>query len=652
MRRQKLRVFLSIVCFFLSGTALFAQKFKVDQYFPESTQIFVAISNVKELGDSWKRTQLYATLSAPQFQEFRNSLRQQIDEAWPNRLGLNVDDFTTLPSGEIGGGLIAVPGKKPGFAVMMNVDGNAEEVNDFLVRLIRETTEKQRGEATKERIAVGNQTVEATALTFPNKETGGVTTAYYVAFPQLLIATDQKYLAEILLKNLAGESRNSLAARPEYQAVLQRCARDANAQTPAQIRFFASPLAAGEAIRSLAPADKQKGVSPFVALSNQGFGGIAGVGGTYDLSSGGYESVLRLKAYIPNAPTKALKMLSFSNVDSFTLPSWVGERATRYTLVNLNPLTTFNNLGPLFDEFLETEGAWNDILDSLENDKLGPQVNIRSELFANLGRQLSTTNCFDAENMADGEKFIFSFNIIDGKEQDVATALNKMFEPDPDFQKVELLGREFWKYAPQQATAGASRPGATRPGTRPGATRPGAVRPGVRPGPATAVKPRPEPGAEAELIKGAVFGVANGALFVSNDALYLQKKLQEVDATGKDSIMNSAEHRRAMQYLAKETAAQSGIFIQGYGRNIDGLRENYELFRQGKTPEGKTLGAKVLNAILTPPGQTTPRKPKFDGSALPPFDDSFVQNVGFNLFFGVVEEDGLFFKSFSVGSEK
>ena len=116
--------------------------------------------------------------------------------------------------------------------------------------------------------------------------------------------------------------------------------------------------------------------------------------------------------------------------------------------------------------------------------------------------------------------------------------------------------------------------------------------------------------------------------------------------------MNSAEHRRAMQYLAKETAAQSGIFIQGYGRNIDGLRENYELFRQGKTPEGKTLGAKVLNAILTPPGQTTPRKPKFDGSALPPFDDSFVQNVGFNLFFGVVEEDGLFFKSFSVGSEK
>ncbi len=649
MRKQKLRVFLAVACFVLSSTVAFAQKFKVDQYFPESTQIFVAISNVKELGDAWKRTKLYETLSAPQFQEFRNSLRRQIDEAWPNRLGLNVDDFTTLPSGEIGGGLIAVPGKKPGFAVMMNVDGNASEVNEFLVRLIRQTTEKQQGEATKERIAVGAQTVEATALTFPNKETGVVTTAYYVAFPQLLIATDQKYLAEILLRNLAGGGRDSLAARPEYQAVFQRCAQDSTGTDAPQIRFFANPLAAGEAIRSLVPADKLKGVSPFVALSNQGFAGIVGVGGTYNLSAEGYESVLRLKVYIPNAPTKALKALSFANVESFTPPSWVGEHATRYTLVNFNPLTTFNNIGPLFDEFLETEGAWNDILDSLENDKLGPQVNLRAELFANLGRQLSTTNSFDADNMADGEKFIFSFNIVDGKEQEVATALNKMFEPDPDFQKVELLGREFWKYAPQPAST-------TRPGARPAATRPGvrpaATRPGVRPGATSVASQRPEPGAEAELIKGAVFGVANGALYVSNDASYLQKKLQQVDASGQDTILNSSEHQRAMQFLAKEASAQKGVFIQGYGRNIDGLRENYELFRQGKTPEGKTLGAKIMNAILTPPGQKTPRQAKFDGSTLPPFDDSFVQNVGFNLFFGVVEEDGFFFKSFSVSSEK
>ena len=259
MSKQKMRFFLSFVCFFLSSSVLLAQQFKLDHCFPDSTQIFFSINNVKELGDHWNATQLHATLSSPQFQEFRDSLRQQIEKAWPNRLGLNLSDFTTLPSGEIAGGLIAVPGKKPGFAVMMNVAGNTSEVNNFLVRIIQETTAQQRGKATKERIDVGRQSVEATVLTIPNPETGAVVTAWYVALPQLLIATDQKYLAEMLLHKLAGENLPALDTRPEYRAVVERCAQDSKDAVAPQIQFFANPLLAGEAIRSLVPAEQLQG---------------------------------------------------------------------------------------------------------------------------------------------------------------------------------------------------------------------------------------------------------------------------------------------------------------------------------------------------------------------------------------------------------
>lgn len=649
MSKQKLRVLLSVVCFFLSSSVLLAQQFTLDHCFPDSTQIFFSINNVKDLGDHWSETQLHAALSAPQFQEFRDSLRQQLEEAWPNRLGLDLDDFTALPSGEIAGGLIAIPGKKPGFAVMMNVAGNASEVNEFLVRLIRETTSKQNGEAKKERIVVGRQAAEATVLTFPNAKTGAVTTAWYVALPQLLVATDQKYLAELLLRKLAGEQLPALDSRPEYQAIFSRCSADAASKTEPQIRFFANPLLAGEAIRSLVPADELKGQSPFVALSNQGFAGIKGVGGTIDFTSEGYECVYRVKVYIPEPATKALRMLSFANVENLDPPQWVGQNSTRYTLVNMNALTTFNNIGPLFDEFIGTEGAWNDVLDSLEKDKLGPQVNLRSELVANFGRQISSTNAFDPDAVDDGEKFVLSFNILPGKEEIVSDALARMFESDPDFQKKEIEGSTFWQYVPQKQNAAkaptASRPGATRPGaTRPGATRPGATRPGS----ASAVVSAKEPGVESELIKGAVFGVANGSLFVSNDAIYLQSKVFARPATAA-TVLDSTEHKRAMQYLAKDPAAANGVFIRGYSRNIDGLRENYELFRQGKIPQGQTLGAKLLNTLLTPPDQkTASREVKFDGSTLPPFDEKLVENIGFSLFFGVVENDGLFYKGYSV----
>ena len=107
-----------------------------------------------------------------------------------------------------------------------------------------------------------------------------------------------------------------------------------------------------------------------------------------------------------------------------------------------------------------------------------------------------------------------------------------------------------------------------------------------------------------------------------------------------------------MQLLAQEPAAQSGIFVRGYSRNVDGLRENYELFRQGKTPQGNTFGAKLLNLVLTPPDQKTTREVKFDGSTLPPFDESLASTIGFSAFFGVVEKDGLFWKGYSVSPTK
>ena len=649
MNKQKLRVFLSVVCFFLSSSAVFAQQFKLDRCFPQSTQIYFSIDNVKNLGDHWSATKLHEALASSQFQEFRDSLRRQIEEAWPNRLGLDLEDFTALPSGEIAGGLIAIPGKKPGFAVMMNVEGNANEVNDFLIRLIRETTSKQNGEATKERIVVGRQSVEATVLTFPNAKTGLVTTAWYVALPQLLIATDQKYLAELLLAKLAGGKEPALAERPEYKAIFERCAQDSKSKDAPQIRIFANPLLAGEAIRSLVPTENLKGKSPFAVLSSQGFDGVRGVGGTIDFTTDGYECVYRLMVYIPEAPTKALRSLSFTNTDALEPPQWIGKNAARYTLLNLNALTTFNNLGPLFDAFIETDGAWNDVLDSLENDKLGPQVNLRSDLVANFGRQISSSNEFDPNAVADGEKFLFSFNIVDGKEEIVSSALTRMFESDPDFQKLDLAGNVFWQYVPQKknekAAATTTRPG----GVRPGAVRPGAVRPGAaRPGAPQATN---QPGVEAELIKGAVFGVANGAFYISNDAKQLQNKVFNLPADA-PTVLESPEHKRAMQYLAQEPAAANGVFAKAYSRNVDGLRENYELFRQGKIPTGKTLGARLLNVILTPPGQKTAREIKFDGSALPPFDSSIADTIGFSVFFGVVEGDGLFCKGFSISPEK
>lgn len=653
MRKRKMRNFFYFFLLFFAGTTFFAAsplfaQIKTDRFFPETTQIYVAVSDVAQLREHWSQTQLNETLAAPNFQAFRDSLRAQIEDAWPNRLGLTLDDLAALPTGEIGVGLIALPGKKPGVAAMMNVAGNSERVNEFLSRLIRETTAAKLGEASKERLAVGTKSIEATVLTFPPDETHSTARkAYYVAHPQLLLATDQKYLAELLLRKLAGDTKVSLATQPEYQAIMRRCIQDAAAAggsaTP-QVRFFGRPLEAGEAIRSLTPASELNARSPFVILAKQGFDGVKGVGGVLDFATENFEAIYRVKVYIPEPPTLALKMLAFNNVESLTPPSWVGPNANRYTTLNVNALTAFNNFGPLFDEFLETEGAWNDVLASLEQDRNGPQVNLSSDLFANFGRQFTSTNAIDPKSADDGEKYVVSLNILEGKEETARETLGRMFNSDPDFVALELDGQSFWQYSPNggaaESSASSTRRAPTRP-TRP--TRP--TQPSARS--SVSKSAASTPGPETEIIEGAVFGVANGCLFVSNDVQYLRAKLKEAEA-GAATIMDSPEHAQVLSLLASETRKTNGLFMQGYARNVDGLRANYELFRQGKTPEGKTITSKLLKAILSSPDQRYDSQ-KIDGSALPPFDEANVQ-IGASAFFGAVESDGYFFKGFSVRS--
>ena len=652
MRNRKMRKFFYFFLLFFAGTTFFAAsplfaQIKTDRFFPETTQIYVAVSDVAQLREHWSQTQFNETLSAPSFQAFRKSLRAQIEDAWPNRLGLTLDDLASLPTGEIGVGLIALPGKKPGVAAMMNVAGNSERVNEFLSRLIRETTAAKLGEASKERLAVGTKSIEATVLTFPPDETHPTARkAYYVAHPQLLLATDQKYLAELLLRKLAGDTKVSLATQPEYQAVMRRCVQDAAAaggSTTPQVRFFGRPLEAGEAIRSLTPASELNARSPFVILAKQGFDGVKGVGGVLDFTTEDFEAIYRVKVYIPEPPTLALKMLAFSNVESLTPPSWVGPNANRYTTANLNALTAFNNFGPLFDEFLETEGAWNDVLASLEQDRNGPQVNLGSDLFANFGRQFTSTNAIDPKSAEDGEKYVVSLNILEGKEETARETLGRMFDSDPDFVALELDGQSFWQYSPNGGAAETSASSTRRAPTRP--TRP--TRP-TQPSTRSRVAAASTPGPETEIIEGAVFGVANGCLFVSNDVQYLRAKLKETEA-GAATILDSSEHQRVLALLASETRKTNGLFMQGYARNVDGLRANYELFRQGKTPEGKTISSKLLKAILSSPDQRYDSQ-KIDGSALPPFDEANVQ-IGASAFFGAVESDGYFFKGFSIRSD-
>lgn len=613
----------------------FAQ-ISTDMIFPDTTQGYIAITNTEVFQAQLEKTTLYKVLQQPSFDAFRKSLQSHLEKTWTTRFGMTIRDVLQLPSGEVGIGLIAYPGKKPGFTLVMDITDKKNEVNAFMSSIIRETTATRNGEAKKETLTIGNQSVDATLLLLPPDETYPmIRTIYYVQLPSLLLIADQRYLMEVLLQRLSGQSQQaSLSETSAYQMIIKRCASDRALENQPHVRFFINPLEAGEAVRAISILTEQERSKPssYSILAKQGFDGIKGVGGILDLASEGYESIWRIMAYIPEAPTLSLKMLSFQNVKGFIVPPWMKNDAARTTFLYADLLTAFDNFGPLFDEFLQTEGAWNDVLLSLEKDENGLQVNLRNDLFALLENDIAIMTNYNKPVNEESTRYVASIPIKPENEAKVASILHRMFDTDPDFTKMEFNKDVIWNYAPKVKEP-AQNQSSSRLRSRRGEPR----------------VQDSDPSAQSASPRKTAFCVSSGYLFVGNNADYLRLMITET-ATGKvQTIGEKPLYNKVLAVIDKETE-QTGRFMQGYVLNEEGFELNYKLCQQGKLNNSKTMFARFLRA-LTPKQGKNENAPMFDGATLPPFEE-FKEKFGPSGYWGRVESNGWFFKGFTMSSEK
>jgi hypothetical protein len=106
---------------------------------------------------------------------------------------------------------------------------------------------------------------------------------------------------------------------------------------------------------------------------------------------------------------------------------------------------------------------------------------------------------------------------------------------------------------------------------------------------------------------------------MASDIDYLARVLEGFPED--ERLANSPEYRKvaeAMDYLSP--GERSGW---SFGRTDDELRPNFELLRQGKMPQAKTMLGKFLNNLLLTEDERedgTIRKQQIDGSNLPDFE--------------------------------
>jgi hypothetical protein len=113
--------------------------------------------------------------------------------------------------------------------------------------------------------------------------------------------------------------------------------------------------------------------------------------------------------------------------------------------------------------------------------------------------------------------------------------------------------------------------------------------------------------------------VANGYLLVASDFDYLRQLLL-ADAQS-ERLVHSGDYQQTWEAIRQLTQSEMGAWW--FSRTEESVRPTYELLRQGRMPESKTMLGRVLNELLTTEveeeeGQL--RKQKVDASKLPDFE--------------------------------
>lgn len=632
-----------------------------DLLFPDTTKGFFVVQNAREFNEQWSQTQFGKLMQLPEMKEFNADLQRQLGSQFSSRFGFSLDDIRLVPSGEIAGGLIAPVGQVPGFVLVLDVTGRETEVKKLLANVEQIMTERK---AVKKMVKVTGETATVYAIT-PTEPDAPVRFAGFLHAKNHLIAADQVYLVDLLFRRLNGELSSPIANDPGYIAVMQRCEKDRDGQEPEPlVRWFMHPLQYGESARSISNLTEKQRARPslYSALAEVGFDAIAGLGGTITPISGSLEGVHRTFLYAPKPYTSSMKMFDFPNTEELSFPDWVPNDVASATCVSVNPKTLFDNIGPLFDEVvMQEKGVWDDIVRELKEDQDGYQIDLGQDLIGHFGSRIITARKYALPIGLDSENLMFGMELQKEGSQPVKEVLAKLLEGDPEFEAIEFGDYVLWKTKPLE---NAQRPeiqigGGIPPlvpgqgaGIPPIGQRQVPQQGGLRPIPGTTrstVPPLEAADAEKDaepLFPDGAITIALGYLLFSNNIDFLKEVIGKA-AEKKDSVGNTPDFQRLKSVAGQTAMGQKPHFLESYTRVVDSLRPTYELLRQGKMPQSKSILGRLLNLLLTPPDSEEDVRPaKIDGSKMPPYE-SIEQYLGLSIVLGTAEENGWFYKGFT-----
>jgi hypothetical protein len=595
---------------------------------PSTTVGYLSVPDVDVLREKWNLTELGKLFDDPAMRPFVEDLNAQLKSKLSKtgiKLGITWDDLDGVYGGEVC--LAAVqPQHDPklhALVLLMDVTGKQAQV-DALLKKVKASQTAKGGKVTTKKVLDADVTV----IQLGGKAVDVAEFAYYAVVNEQLIASDHEATLAGILAQARQPGEGTLSGVKAFAVSMAKVA-GAEGAAPPQAKWFVDPFHYAEVARAMNSGKRKRGKDILTLLREEGFGVVQGAAGHVFLADGEHEMLHRSFIYAPADPDAepgdkyrlAARMLQFPNEVTQGPPAWAPHNVATFLSLNWKVGEAFDKyVGSIVDRFADGEGIYEEVLQSIEEDPNGPQVDLRKDLIAHLGERLMVmTDCVEPIDV-NSERLMVAIELKNPAA--VEKTINKAMSSDPDARKRVHNGQVIWEIVSEEKTEFTVEeikidgPGfiATEEVVAVGAIAP----------------------AEERVLPNSAVTVAHGHLIVASHVDFITKVLDPQAQT----LAASADFQRvstALDNLGGGTQA-----VRHFVRTDKAYMTTYELVRQNKMPEAQTVLGKVLNRLFAPEEDDDAmvvRQQQIDGAKMPEFD-KVREYLGPGGFFVQSEDDG------------
>ena len=571
--------------------------------FPQETQGLVCVRDVPKLVERWNKTQFGLLTHVEGMKRFWDEQQKEIesrlsDAGW--NLNISPQDIYQVTTGEMAIGWVerrANTSKPYAIALAMMVKGKEAESIALLAKIDSELKAKK---AVAEKVTIGN--VSVTKYVMPKKVMD--TVAYeslFVKNGDWIFAADEADVLGYMMAASQAAPVQSLVTTEDYKSAL---AHLASTDSPVDLEYFVRPLGFARVLRSMAKISVSPKKDMIRKLERQGFDSIPAACGRVSISPEGEFDVFHDCYVVSNSPKpRSVQILDFPNNSPQQVPAWASSNLSGVMSMAWNVRDAFWKVDGLVDDVADAKDTFKKMIRSIQNDPLGPQIDIENDVMPNLTNEIFTFSDCQLPINTDSKRTLIAVRITNHDK--LAKLLNHVMKDEPDTEPVDFLGVRIWKKTNEENSdlkLELDDDGFRDLGSKP----------------KKKVEEEDEEAKDPWLTKMSVAVYKDYFMFSSHAELIEQVISNERQPESMQRLDREGDFERVKKAIATLTDGKPNCVWQ-VDRSDKSFEMQYELFRQDKLPQSRSMLASLADRLLRPKDKVRNETQRVKGDSLPEF---------------------------------